>query len=156
MRRFEEVKGGSRKFPNIKTILPERADARSAGYDFYSKEAFVIEPHSEHMTWTDVKVKMYFDNVLQVYTRSGNGVKHGIIIKNNVGVIDAGYYGNESNDGNIGICLVNTSDEPFVVQIGDRIAQGIFYRYFIAEDDKFLTKDAEETQRVGGFGSTGK
>lgn len=155
MRKFEVVKKQHMKFPDVETKLPERADAHSAGYDFYSKEEFIINPGEEHMTWTDVKAKMFYDNVLEMYTRSGNGIKRGIILKNNTGVVDESYYNNESNDGNIGICLFNAGKEPFTVKIGDRIAQGIFTRYLITDDDKF-TLGETNTKRNGGFGSTGR
>lgn len=155
MRRFEEVKEGFKKFPDVETKLPERADAQSAGYDFYSKENYTLAPGEFHMFFTDVCVRMYFDNVLKIYTRSGNGIKHGIILKNNVGVVDASYYGNPNNFGNIGIGLVNNGREPFEIHVGDRIAQGIFGRYFITDDDKFVGKKNKNT-RTGGFGSTGR
>ena len=155
MRRFEEVKEGFKKFPEVETRLPERADSQSAGYDFYSKENVTIFPGEFHMFFTDVCVRMYFDNVLKIYTRSGNGINKGIILKNNVGIIDASYYGNPNNFGNIGIGLVNTGLLPFEVHVGDRIAQGIFERYFITDNDKFIGKKDENT-RTGGFGSTGE
>ena len=155
MRCFEEVRKEFKKFPNVETKLPERATTQSAGYDFYSKEDFVVAPGGFHMTWTDVKAKMFFDNVLEIYTRSGNGIKRGIILKNNVGIIDSDYYSNVDNDGNIGIGLLNTGNEPFEVHIGDRIAQGIFTRYLIVSDDKFKNKKSIGS-RDGGFGSSGR
>ena len=155
MRKFSRVKEEFMKFPKITTKLPERADNHSAGYDFYSKEDYTLKKGESHVFWTDVKALMWFDNVLQLYTRSGNGTKKGIILRNNVGIIDASYANNSSNDGNIGICLYNDGDEPFEVKVGDRIAQGIFVRYLIAEDDKYL-KGIEASERKGGFGSTGK
>lgn len=155
MRKFEEVKEEFKKFPKVKTRLPERADSMSAGYDFYSKESFDILPGESHLTFTDVKATMFFDNVLEMYTRSGNGCKRGVILRNNVGIVDASYYSNEDNDGNIGVCLCNTGTEPFHVEIGDRIAQGIFTRYLITDDDKFMNYK-ENSERAGGFGSTGK
>lgn len=155
MRRFEEVKSEFLAFPDVATRLPERSDSRSAGYDFYSKENFIIAPGESHTTYTDVKAWMYFDNVLKIYTRSGNGCKYGIVLRNGTGIIDSSYAGNRSNDGNIGVCLLNTGDKPFEVHIGDRIAQGVFERYLICDDDKFLGKE-EKNERIGGFGSTGK
>lgn len=155
MRRFEEVKEEFKKFPEVKTRLPERADSQSAGYDFHSKEDYTLRPGEFHMFFTDVCAKMFFDNVLKIYTRSGNGIKRGIILKNNVGIIDASYYGNSDNYGNIGIGLINIGEEPFEVHIGDRIAQGIFERYLITDDDKFIGKRNKNT-RTGGFGSTGR
>ena len=82
MRSFEEVKPEFKKFPNVKTRLPERSDAKSAGYDFYSKENYVINPKESHVFWTDVKAQMYFDNVLNIYARSGLGCKYGVVPKN--------------------------------------------------------------------------
>ncbi len=71
-----------------------------------------------------MKAQMYFDNVLNIYARSGLGCKYGVVPKNCVGIIDASYYGNEKNDGGIGICLENKGDEPYSVKVGDRIKKG--------------------------------
>ena len=156
MRKFEVVKNESLKFPAVETKLPERADNRSAGYDFYSKEEKVLMPGDFHTFWTDVKVLMYYDNELELHTRSGNGCKKGLVLRNGTGIIDPSYYGNISNDGNIGICLVNMGKDPVFIAEGDRIAQGIFHRYLITDDDKFLTEKNNSVQRMGGFGSSGK
>lgn len=149
MRRFEEVNEERRKFPDVETKLPERADGGSAGYDFFSKEHITIFPGESHLFWTDVCATMFRDNVLQIYTRSGNGVNKGLILRNNVGIIDSSYYPN-----NIGICLINTGLLPIEIKIGDKIAQGVFYRYLICDDDKFLL--GAKSERTGGFGSTGE
>ena len=157
MRKFSEVAPEFKKFPDVETKLPTRATAQSAGYDFCSKEEYTIMPGCRHVFWTDVKAEMFFDNYLAIFTRSGNGCKRGIVLANSVGVIDSDYCGNPDNDGNIGICLVNTSDELFKVNIGDRIAQGIFERYLITDDDvyRFESGKSETSSRNGGFGSTG-
>ena len=155
MRKFAKVREDFMKFPEVETKLPVRADNHSAGYDFYSKEDVDIEPGSVHVFWTDVKAVMFFDNVLQIYTRSGNGVKYGVILRNGTGIIDASYANNESNDGNICIALENTGNRVFSVKKGDRIAQGIFIRYLITDDDKYLVGE-EKKERKGGLGSTGK
>ena len=154
MRKFFEVKENSKKHPSIETRMPERSDARSAGYDFYSKEDCVLQPGETHMFWTDVKAVMYFDNVLLLYPRSGLGFKRGIVIKNLTGVIDASYANNPDNDGNIGIGLVNTGGEPVDIRIGDRIAQGVFSKYYIVDNDKYL-HGTEDRGRNGGYGSSG-
>lgn len=154
-RGFEVVKQEFRKFPEQVVKLPERADSCSCGYDFYSLENVIIEPGHKHLFFTDVKAKMYFDNRLEINTRSGNGVKRGIVLANTIGYIDASYYNNPSNDGNIGICLYNMGSEPFEVKIGDRIAQGCFSRYLITDDDKYRN-NITPSIRQGGFGSTGK
>lgn len=154
MRKFEVVSDEFKKHPEVETKLPERATGNSAGYDFYAKEDMVIMPGEHYTFWTDVKCLMFFDNVLEIYTRSGNGTKRGIIIRNGTGIIDADYYGNDTTDGNIAVCLYNTGDDPFEVHIGDRIAQGVFQRYLITDDDKYRNNH-EASSRTGGFGSTG-
>lgn len=59
------------------------------------------------------------------------------------------YYSNKDNDGNIGICLKNTTDEDIIIEAGERIAQGIFEKYLVADEDIVL-KD----NRDGGIGSS--
>lgn len=154
-RGFEVVQLQFRKFPEEEVVLPERADAGSCGYDFRSLEDYTLMPGEKHLFFTDIKVKMPMDNRLEINTRSGNGVKYGITLANTIGYIDASYYGNPSNDGNIGICLQNTSFFAFEVCKGDRIAQGCFSTYLVTDDDKFKNGSATSV-RQGGFGSTGK
>lgn len=77
------------------------------------------------------------------------GIKHGLMLSNTMGVVDASYYSNESNDGNIGLSLLNTSGRAIEVKKGERIVQGIFTPYLVADGD-----DASGT-RTGGMGSTG-
>ena len=156
MRRFEEVSKEFRKFPDVETKLPERSTSRSAGYDFYSKEDYTLRPGESHIFWTDVKVAMFFDNVLMIVARSGLGCKKGIVPRNCLGIIDADFFGNPQNDGGIGVCLVNNGDELAEIKIGDKIAQGIFTRYMIVDSDKFLNQKVDKVERTGGFGSTGR
>ena len=156
MRKFEEVRDEFKVFPDVETKLPERSDSRSAGYDLHSKEDYVLQPGESHTFWTDVCATMFFDNVLMIYARSGLGCKNGVVPRNCVGVVDASYYGNPGNGGNLGVCLVNNSDEFFEVKVGDRIAQGVFLRYLVVDDDRFLSQKENTTERSGGFGSTGR
>lgn len=151
VRGFEEVTESHRKFPESATFLPRRADKRSAGYDFFAKESISIQPYEKHVFWTDVKAYMLEDEVLKVYVRSSLGIKYGVRLVNQTGIIDASYYSNTSNDGNIGICLQNHSEAAVVINAGDRIAQGIFSKYLEADDDMTLA-----SERAGGFGSSGK
>ena len=92
---------------------------------------------------------MQEDEVLQLHIRSSIG-KRGIILSNCTGIIDSDYYSNPSNDGNICIMLRNMTDEIVELMGGEKIMQGIFTKYLIADND-----NATE-QRVGGIGSTGK
>jgi dUTP pyrophosphatase len=151
MRGFEVVNELHRKYPFSDVMLPSRAESRSAGYDFYSPIDYTLAPYEKYTIWTDVKAYMRDDEVLNIYIRSSMAIKHGVQLANAVGVIDASYYENESNDGNIGICLFNHSEQPVYIRAGDRIAQGVFQTYLIADED-----NAQHAERVGGFGSTGR
>ena len=85
---------------------------------------------------------------LQVRCRSGIAAKTPLIVKNAPGTVDSDY------KGNIGIILHNLSDEPFTVNLGDRIAQGVIS--FVPEVMLFETKELSESARGDkGFGSTG-
>lgn len=150
IRGFEAVKEEMRK-GTMDYILPTRGTSKSAGYDLASPIDVVIEPHSSALIWTNIKAFMQDDEVLEVYIRSSTAIKRDLILKNTVGIIDSDYYSNEGNDGNIGICLYNTTYAPREIKKGERIAQGVFKKYLIADDDVCLND-----VRVGGIGSSGK
>lgn len=137
---------------NAKTTakLPTRADPGSCGYDFYLPETITLEPFKVTLVCTDVKIKLPEDYYLELSIRSSLG-KRGIIIPNAPGKVDATYYNNPQNEGNIGILLMNLTDKPIVLEAGERIAQGTIKRYYIVENDIVLSKE-----RVGGFGSSGR
>lgn len=126
-------------------IIPTRATKRSAGYDLYAQHGAVIEPGKWGLVKTGVTIKIneMINAELQVRPRSGLAIKHGVTVLNAPGTIDADYYPNE-----IGVVLYNSSENPFFVKQGDRIAQGVIAEYFTAQD-------VVETERVNGFGSTG-
>lgn len=150
-RGFEIIKDEHRKHSDIEIQLPTRGDSRSAGYDFYSNETVVLQPKQSHLFWTDVKSYMLDDEVLSIHVRSSIGTKKDLMLKNTTGIIDSSYYENVSNDGNIGICLVNMGDKIQKIEKGERIAQGIFTKYLIVDEDTCL-----KSKRTGGFGSSGK
>jgi dUTP pyrophosphatase len=90
------------------------------------------------------------DEVLVLANRSSNPLKRGLILPNGIGVVDADYYNNADNEGEIFFQLVNLGPRTKVIKKGERIGQGIFM--------PFLTADGDEGglhQRNGGFGSTG-
>lgn len=149
MARFFEVVRDEYRKTKGEIKLPTRATEHSAGYDFYSPVDVTILPHEMIMIWTDIKAHMYYDNALFLIPRSSMG-KQPIMIANTIGLIDSDYYSNDSNDGNIGIRLLNLGDTPYEIKIGDRIGQGIFIKYGTVKDDITTTK------REGGYGSSGK
>lgn len=146
-RYFKVVKDEYRKNSgDIK--LPTRSDPRSAGYDFYSPIDITIQPGEKQLIWTDIKAYMLPDEVLKLYVRSSMG-KYPVVIANGTGIIDSSYFENANNDGNIGFNLLNLSNKPYEIHIGDRIGQGVFGKYLVTDDDNATG------ERAGGFGSSG-
>lgn len=129
--------------------LPLRGDAGSAGYDFFSNETITLNVGEKHLFWTNIKAYMKQNELLEIHIRSSLGVKYGLVLSNGTGIIDSSYYGNPDNDGNIGISITNRGEVPVLIKQGDRIAQGIFKQYLVADDDQVL-----QEYRSGGFGST--
>lgn len=163
MRNFEEVRDEHKYYATElevhgkgivvypETKLPVRADKRSAGYDFYSPIGLTILPGETELIWTNVKAKMYDDELLYILPRSSYGIKYGIVLANTIGLIDSSYYENEGNGGNIGIALTNTSGKAFEIKPKDRIAQGVFMKYLTTESDEVL-----RDERKGGIGDSGR
>lgn len=145
VRGFEVVTNEKRKTKG-EIRLPSRATAKSAGYDFFSTVDLMLSPGKPTIVWTDVKAFMPENELLQLHVRSSMG-KVPVILANGTGIIDSDYYSNPDNDGNIGIMLLNLSSHLHEIKKGDRIAQGVFVRFYTAED-------GVETERSGGFGST--
>lgn len=146
-RGFEVVRDDARKFAGKKIKLPTRGTSKAAAYDFYSNDTYTIEPNKIAKIWTDVKAYMGDNEVLLLDVRSSMGGK--FMLANTIGVIDADYYSNNSNDGNIGVFLKNISNETLTINEGERIAQGMFFTYLIADNGN------TDEVREGGFGSTG-
>ena len=148
--KFEEVLYTQKSYHHKPTFLPTRATAKSAGHDFFLKEDVTIKPGKTVFQYTDVKCKLNRDEVLLLFVRSSIGIKQHLMLANGTGVIDADYYGNADNDGNIGLTLYNYGSETVELKAGERIMQGCVVDYKISENDNAYGN------RVGGFGSTGK
>lgn len=144
MRRgFEKVSGY--EYVNF----PKRKTKQSAGYDIESAVNVVINPGETKLIPTGIKVYMDENEWLGIYIRSSLAVKYGIVLANNVAVIDSDYYNNPDNEGHIMLPIRNVSGMPYTVKKGDRIAQGIFHRYYKVDND------SADGDRTGGIGSTG-
>ena len=143
MRKFYEVS-------YAKGIFPTRADIGSAGYDFYATEDYVVEPNTTVFIKTNIKAQMEQDEVLMLYVRSSVGIKRHLCLANGTGVIDSTYFNNPDNEGNIICAIYNYGTEPQQIKSGERIAQGVFLKYLITENDKTIN-----SQRSGGIGSSG-
>ncbi|AIO17927.1 Deoxyuridine 5'-triphosphate nucleotidohydrolase [Candidatus Izimaplasma bacterium HR1] len=146
MRGFEKAKD----YEELNIELPKRGTRRSAGYDFALIEETIIPAGKIVWGKTGLKAYMTDDEVLFIYPRSSLARKRGLMLSNNVGVVDSDYYGNPDNDGHIMISLYNFTDKEVVLPKGERVAQGIFQKYLIVTDEEEILKE-----RLGGFGSTG-
>ena len=145
MRRgFEKVSGY--EYVN----LPKRKTKQSAGYDIESAVNVVITPGETKLIPTGLKVYMDENEWLGIHIRSSLAIKYGLILANSVAVIDSDYYNNPDNEGHIMLPIRNVSGMPYTVKKGDRIAQGIFHRYYKVDND------SADGDRTGGIGSTGK
>ena len=115
--------------------LPKRKTAKSAGYDFEAAEDYVIKPKSLALIPTGIKAYMGNDEYLQIYARSSLFQNKGLFLTNGVGVIDADYYDNPSNEGHIFISMFNMNDREVIISKGERIAQGVFAKYLLSSQD---------------------
>lgn len=131
--------------------LPRRATSGSAGYDFYLPVDISLYPNDTLLIPTGIKVELDKSKVLEIYPRSSLGFKYRMKICNTVGIIDADYYNNESNEGHIMIKIENCGNEMIKLAAGSAFAQGIIKEYFLVDDD-----EPREKVRVGGIGSTNK
>lgn len=130
--------------------LPTRADDRSAGHDFYTPITVTIPAHKSVAIKTNIKCQMEDDDVLLIFVRSSIGIKKHLMLANQTGVIDASYYNNPDNEGNIICCLYNYGEEEITICGGERIAQGVFVKYLKTDEGEVLSN-----ARTGGIGSSG-
>ena len=133
-----------------KIVLPYRGSADSAGYDFSTPYSLFLVPNSRMIVPTGIKAYMDRGEVLLITVRSSVGIKDGVVFSNTIGVIDADYADNAKNEGDIMLALWNTSNKTVSYNAGDRIAQGLFVKFGITEDDNATSV------RTGGIGSSGK
>ena len=98
---------------------------------------------------TGIKCKMGQGQYLELSVRSSCPLKYWIILANGVGIIDADYYNNPDNEGEIFFQVINLSPFPIHIQKGEAIGQGIIKNYITTDDDNF-----NPSARIGGFGST--
>ena len=130
--------------------LPERATANSAGYDFFAPEDITLPAKQLTRVMTGIKCELRPYMVLILANRSSNPSKKSLFLANGVGIIDADYYNNPDNEGEIGFEFYNNSEEDVIIEKNEKIGQGIITTYIKVEGDNATGS------RAGGFGSTGK
>ena len=130
--------------------LPHYETIASAGMDLRENitEARILKPLERTIVGTGLFIELPIGIEAQVRPRSGLAAKKGITVLNAPGTIDADYRGE------IGVILVNLSNEEFIINNGERIAQLVIAKHERAEWNEVET--LSETERgEGGFGSTG-
>ena len=148
-RGFEVVKGYEDKDIHI----PVRKTAHAAAYDIEAAEDITIpiyEPGIKPtLIPTGLKAYCQDDECYLLLSRS-SGPKRGLLTPHGLGLIDADYYENPDNDGHILVQVFNCSDHELEIKKGDVVAQAMFTKYLICDNDNASGK------RQGGFGSTDK
>ena len=131
--------------------LPSYATASSAGMDLKANtlEPIVLKTMERYLFPTGIYIQLPDGNEAQIRPRSGLAAKYGITVTNAPGTVDADY------TGEVKVSLINLSNDTFVVQPGERIAQMVIARYEKITWNEVAELD--ETERgAGGFGSTGR
>lgn len=130
--------------------LPNYESIASAGMDLRAnlEEAVVLQPLGRAIIKTGLFIELPIGYEAQVRPRSGLAAKKGITVLNSPGTVDADYRGE------IGVILVNLSNEAFTVENGERIAQLVIAKHERAEWAEAETL-SETVRGEGGFGSTG-
>ena len=130
--------------------LPAYATQQSAGMDLRAnlEAAITLHPLERRLIPTGLHIALPEGYEAQVRPRSGLALKHGITVLNTPGTIDADYRGE------IGVVLVNLSQEDFTINDGERIAQMVIARH--EQADLVIVEELDETERgEGGYGHTG-
>ncbi len=137
------INKSNHELPNYETIA-------SAGMDLRANisESRILKPLERSIVGTGLFIELPIGYEAQVRPRSGLAAKKGITVLNSPGTIDADYRGE------IGVILVNLSNDDFEIQNGERIAQLVIAKHERAEWFK-VTELSETSRGEGGFGSTG-
>ena len=133
------------------TTNPSYSTNNSAGLDLraHIKEEIILNPMSRVLIKTGLFIQLPEGYEAQIRPRSGLAYKNGITVLNTPGTIDADYRGE------IGVILVNLSNEDFKIENGERVAQMVIAKH--EQATWTLVEELSDTERgIGGFGSTGK
>ena len=142
--KIEIINRSKHRLPKYETLL-------SAGMDLYANinKELILKPMQRVLVKTGLFIALPDGYEAQIRPRSGLAYKKGVTVLNSPGTIDADYRGE------IGVILINLSEDDFIIEDGDRIAQMVIAKYEQIEWE--LVDSLDETERgEGGFGSTGK
>lgn len=128
--------------------IPKYQTSGAAGFDLHSIENITISSGQSKLIKTGFGMAIEDGYELQIRPRSGLALKNGITVLNTPGTIDSDYRGE------IMVLLINHSKQDFIIEKGDRIAQGVISKVYQA--DFIEVSELNDTQRgLGGFGSSG-
>ena len=130
--------------------LPAYATPQSAGMDLRANidESIVLKPFERRLISTGLHIALPVGFEAQIRPRSGLALKHGITVLNSPGTVDADYRGE------VMVLLINLSQEEFVINDGERVAQMVIARH--EQGLMELVDELDETERgTGGYGHTG-
>ena len=130
--------------------VPEYKTEGAAGMDLCAaiSEPIVLKPLERKLIPTGLKIELEHGYEAQIRPRSGLSIKHGISLINCVGTIDEDYRGE------VCIPIVNLSNQSYVIQPGERVAQMVIAKYEQAKLE-VVTELTETVRGCGGFGTTG-
>ena len=134
-----------------KNPLPKYESVQAAGMDIRTsiESPVTLQPLERKLFPTGLFMELPAGYEAQIRPRSGLAMKHGITVLNTPGTIDADYRGE------VGVILVNLSNEPFTVEPGERIAQMVIARH--EQPEVVQVTELSETERgAGGFGHSGR
>ena len=137
------VNKSNNPLPNYESLLSAGMDIRA-----HLVNPIILKPHERVLVKTGLHIQLEKNYEAQVRPRSGLALKKGITVLNSPGTIDADYRGE------IGVILINLSEENFNIESGDRIAQLVISKY---ETIQWILSESLEDSNRGekGFGSTG-
>ncbi len=128
--------------------IPSYAHEGDAGMDLFSTDSIVLKPMERKLIPTGLSIALPLGFEAQIRPKSGLAVKHGLLVLNTPGTIDAGYRGE------IKVILMNLSTEEYKIEKGSKIAQMIIAKVETAKIT--IVENLDNTSRgKGGFGSTG-
>jgi dUTP pyrophosphatase len=134
-----------------KGVIPKYAHEGDAGFDLSSAEEIILYPNEPLVVPTNLRMDIPEGYELQIRPRSGLAAKKGITVLNSPGTIDSGF------TNQIGVILINLSNEVKTFEKGTRIAQGVLNKFekAIFKEVKNDSEFRKSTRGLSGFGSTG-
>ena len=163
---FKVVNGEKKELWNV-VKMPHYSTKHSAGADLYTCEDVVVPSHIKRymdslgseghvsdkptINHTGIKLRMGPEFKAYILARSSTARKYGLMLSNNVGLIDADYYGCDETDGEVSFSVYNMGYEDVTIPAGTPIGQIVFGKYYRPDD-----ADVLDVERKGGYGSTNR